>query len=96
MPVELQCKQTETVGTLLCLSLYSEEVEEEVAQLITVTTTTEIGSSDTMWDNKEGFPALPFLSQLVQDNKKSKKAVQCVRLKPDRYWIFEADNYIDI
>lgn len=34
MPEELQGKQTEAVGTLLCLSLYGEEVEEEVVRLI--------------------------------------------------------------
>lgn len=61
-----------------------------------LTTTTGIGSSDTMRDNKRGFPALTFSAQLVQDNKSKKKAMQCVRLQPDRYWLFEADNDNDI
>ncbi len=34
MPEELQGKQTEAAGTVLCLSLYGEEVEEEVTRLI--------------------------------------------------------------
>lgn len=34
MPEELQGKQAEAEGTLLCLSLYGEEVEEEVVRLI--------------------------------------------------------------
>lgn len=33
-PQELQDKQTEAVGTLLCLSLYIEEAEEEEFLLI--------------------------------------------------------------
>lgn len=35
-------------------------------------TTTGIGSSDTIQDNEEGFPALPFSGQLVQDDKREK------------------------
>ncbi len=55
MPEDLQGKQAEAAETLLCLSLYEEDVEEEVVRLI----------NKNNKDNREGFPALAFLAQLV-------------------------------
>lgn len=40
-----------------------------------------------MWDNKEGFPALPFSAQLVRDNKGKKL---------NRYRVVEANSEVDI
>lgn len=60
MPEDLQGKQTEAAETLLCLSLYNEDVEEEVIRLI----------NKNNRNNTEGFPALAFLAQLEQDSKK--------------------------
>lgn len=68
MPEELHRRQTETGGTCAC-HCTARRWRRKSSGLLT---TTGIGSGDTMWDIKEGFPALPFAAQLVLDNKSQK------------------------